>query len=180
MKRSRRDGGFQVKPGPAPWRNDHDTEPVRYGKRSTEDCETDSARRGVFRNNRGLLITLIDLGFVAILLVLYLAILRPMADRVMIDPYIIDLEASREGNTAIIIGTISVANPVFGPSPVLPPEQPIVTLTAGNGSVSDLAPKRDTDRTLLLEIPYSTTSEGKIEVEVNLGGKRGVQVIELR
>lgn len=180
MKPSEQDDAFRVKPGPAPWRNDRDTEPVRYGGRSNDGCETEKAGKGIFRNNRGLLITLIDLGFVAILLVVYLVILRPLADRVTIEPYVIDLEATQENETVVIIGTIYVSNSVFRPSPELPREQPIVTLSAGGGSVSDLAPKRDAERTLFLEIPYSHTFEDKIEVEIAIGDEGGTQVLELR
>ena len=180
MKPSERNVAFRVEPGPTPWRNDGDTEPIRYGGRTDDDCGTENVRKGIFRNNRGLLITLIDLCFVSVLLVVYAVILRPLADRVTIEPYVIDLEATEDGETVVIIGTTSVLRPVFRPSPELPRERPIVTLSAGGGSVSDLAPNRGAERTMLLEIPLSAVADAKIEIEATIGDETGTQVLELR
>lgn len=165
----------------APWRSTGASDLVYYTDRETAPgCDSDSEKKGVFRNNRGLVITLIDLLFVTVLFIVYLVFLRPMADQLSLGGYTIDFELVQQGESVTVIGEVERARSAFGADPPPQREQPIITMRANGKSISDLVAPDGKKRIISIVLEEYSNSEGVITVEVEIEGEIASKGLRLR
>ncbi|MDA3948048.1 MAG: hypothetical protein PF508_02380 [Spirochaeta sp.] len=169
--------------GPAPWRTAGAAEPERYARRGRA-CDDGKTGRsgGIFRHNRGLLITLIDLIVVTMLFVIFILVIRPLSDRVTVGGYQADVTVERSNGDLWIRTTVQLRSSLFGGVAV--PEdafQPIVTLSAGGLESVDLAPPGDSPRIIELRIPAERAEDrDELAVTIRIGDEEAVHTVSLR
>lgn len=171
--------------GRAPWRAPESSDPVRYSSdrdgSSGTDCEDSSRRRsGIFRNNRGLMITLIDVLFVTVLFIVYLVVMRPLSDSVSIPPYRVSISSETVSEGLRVRGVVTHRSSVFFPGDQDQVQQPIVTFTVLDQSIADLAPAPSRSRTLDVIVPAeSVARREQLVVTVEIGENTGTYELRL-
>jgi len=174
-------------PGPAPWRTGETAEPVIYS-RTRESNETTGKRGGVFRGNRGLMITLIDIVVVTLLFIIFYTLLLPLSRNVSIEPYVMEIDHTLDENVLEISVLINHRTPGIFSKPLSTSSnliQPVVTVRAGNVSVADLAPREGQQRKLVFQVPLSATEgiDGKsrqLDLAFQIGDETKTHRIDLR
>ncbi|MFP4153504.1 MAG: hypothetical protein ACLFSV_11720 [Alkalispirochaeta sp.] len=178
----------------APWRDHGTSEPVYYTERpgftgspgAAESEECRPRRGGIFRGNRGLIITLIDIVFVTLLFIIFVLFLRPLSNRVVIDPYRVDLAAERIDEAVVVRATVahrerSAGSSENGENAGDRNPQPVVTVVAGGHPSRDLAPRPGGRRAIELIVPGADPDEtDAIVVTVSIDGTEREQRIEVR
>jgi len=182
-------GSGDSTPRRAPWRDHGVSDPVYYtgrpGTGGGEECRP--RRAGILRGNRGLIITLIDIVFVTLLFILFVLFLRPLSNRVWIEPYRVDLSAERIDGNIIVRGTVQYRGRSDrerlngdGAGEFDGQFQPIVSITAGGVSSRDLAPSPGGRRTIELVVPPGTDDQDALVIAVSIDGTEREQQIEVR
>lgn len=169
--------------GPAPWRTPEAAEPEHYSRRG-RGCDDEQSGRtgGIFRNNRGLVITLIDLIVVTMLFVIFILVIRPLSDRVTVGAYQAEVAVERSGGDVWIRATVQARSSLFGGVEAPDePFQPIVTVRARGLEAADLAPPGDSLRTVELRIPADRVGEGEeLAVTIRIGDEEAEHTVSLR
>jgi hypothetical protein len=134
-----------------------------------------------------LIITLIDIVFVTLLFILFVLFLRPLSDRVWIEPYRVDLSAERAEAEIIVRGTVLYRDrsdrereDQNGEGGIRGQFQPIVSITAGGVSARDLAPAPGGRRTIELVVPSGTDGGDTLTVTVSIEETERTQRVEVR
>jgi len=166
--------------GPAPWRTTGAAEPEHYA-RHLREADT-GGRGGVFRHNRGLVITLIDLVVVSMLFVIFVVVIRPLSDRVTIGAYQAELAVEASDGDLYVRATVQQRSTLFGGTESPDgPFQPIVTMTALDAETADLAPPDGMQRTLELRIPEADDDEREqLTVTIRVGDEEAVHTVTIR
>jgi len=152
--------------GPSPWKTGTDGKPVIYGRAGPYDHhEVKPPRTRIFRGNRGLIITLIDVVVVAVLMFIFYTLLLPLSETVSVPPYRLDIDSEYTDSSVDVVVTVHHRPPgIFSASPkndeMDRPKQPIVTVRAGEYRVSDLAPLEGERRRMVLSVPLSESERG--------------------
>ncbi len=151
--------------GPAPWRSGNVEEPHMYSRGPRTNNDQTKVKTHIFRGNRGLMITLIDIVVVTILFIVFYTLLLPLSGGVTIQPYRLEIEHIVAEETVEISVLIRHRPPgLFSmPAEQSPPGQPIVTLRAGNASIADLAPREGEHRYMVLAVPLSSIPDAARE-----------------
>ena len=170
--------------GPAPWRTTGAAEPEHYAGRP-RDCDTEEHSRsgGVFRHNRGLVITLIDLVVVTMLFIIFIVVIRPLSDRVTIGAYQADVAVERLDGDLVIRTTVQRRSSLFGGRVTQDdsPLQPIVTVRARGLETADLAPPGDSLRTIELRLPVDRLGDREdLSLTIRIGDEEKVHTVSLR
>jgi hypothetical protein len=169
--------------GPAPWRTPEAADPEHYSRRGP-GCDDEPGGRtgGIFRNNRGLVITLVDLVVVTMLFVIFILVIRPLSDRVTVGAYQAEVAVERSEGDLWIRATVQVRSSLFGGVTVPDdPMQPIVTVSARGLETADLAPPGDSPRTIALRIPADRIGDREeLAVTITIGDEAAVHTVSLR
>lgn len=123
---------------------------------------------GFLRRNRGLTIVLVDVIIVVLIFFIYLFFLRPLAGQMRIGEYRATARTFAVEDEVLVMVMVTIRYPV-DPSQVSR-SQPVVTVTVGEHSVSDLAPRAGQERTILLRLPVDeVTAETERQLLVSIG-----------
>ena len=169
---------------PTPWNATGKREvSFHYDRAEREALRHDAWKKpqgGFFRRNKGLTLSIIDVAFVLVLLLVYLIFLRPLAERTRIGGYRI------EGEAVLFDGEVLVGVTVDDTSPddrsALPQVNRVVTLSALGLEARDLVPASGGRRVVRLRIPEERLPdevESGLTVTVTIGDETRSLTVEI-